>query len=54
MKTQENLQNQNCLALTVRKEHRLVAVNKVAKSTALISAKILMFALTLTLVNMFV
>ena len=54
MNTQENLQQTNCLALTVRKEHRLIAINKAVKSTAMVSFKVMLFALTLTLVNMFI
>jgi len=54
MKAQENLQPTNCLALTVRKEHRLVAINKAVKSTAMITWKVMLFALTLTFVNMFI
>ena len=54
MENQNNLQTTNCLALTIRKEHRLVAVNKAVKTTAMVSCKILVFALTLTLVNMFI
>ena len=34
----------NCLALTVRKEHRLICINKVTKKTFSISWKSILYA----------
>ena len=52
MNTQENIYPKtNCLALTVRKEHRLMVLNKVKKTTVRISLTTLLYALFLTLVN---
>lgn len=52
MDTQENIyQKTDCVALAVRKEHRLMVINKVKKTTIRISLKTLFYALFLTLVN---
>ena len=44
----------DCLALTIRKEHRLIVINKVSKNTIRISLKTLFYALFLTLANIVV
>lgn len=46
----ENPKN-DCLALTIRKEHRLIVINKVKKTTIRMSIKTLLYALFLTIVN---
>ena len=55
MNTQENIyQKTDCVALTVRKEHRLMVIKKVKKTTIRISLKTLFYALFLTIVNIVV
>ena len=54
MKTHEYTQMANCLALTVRKEHRLTVIKKAAKDTFRVSWKTLLYALLLTIVNIVV
>lgn len=54
MNTQEYVPVTTSLALTVRKEHRLIVVKRVAKSTARISFKILFYLVFLNVVNIFV
>ncbi len=55
MNTQEELYPKvNCLALTVRKEHRLMVINKVTRKTFSISWKSILYAFLLTVVNIFV
>ena len=55
MNTQENIYPKtNCLALTVRKEHRLMVINKVTKTTFRVSLKALLYTLLLTVANIFV
>lgn len=44
----------NCLALTIQKEHKLIVVKKVAYKTIIVSAKVLLSALSLMLLNMFI
>lgn len=50
----DNFNNSNCLALTIRKEHRLVVVKKAVKKTIVVSWKAIVAAITLSLVNLFV
>ena len=50
----ENLNKNDCLALTIRKEHRLVVANKAVKRTIIISAKAIFAAICLTLLNVFI
>ena len=47
-------QKTNCLALTVRKEHRLMVINKAVTGTMRIASKALFGAVVLTLLNMVV
>ena len=55
MNTQEEIYPKtNCLSLTVRKEHRLMVINKVRKTTVRISLKTLLYALFLTVMNIVV
>lgn len=55
MNTQENIYPKtDCVALTVRKEHRLMVINKVKKTTIRISLKTLFYVLFLTVVNIVV
>lgn len=54
MDTQEYIPVQNCFALTVRKEHRLMILHKATRTTARISFKILFYALFLTVMNIMV
>ena len=52
MNTQEELYPKvNCLALTVRKEHRLMVINKITRKTFRISIKTILYALLLTVAN---
>ena len=44
----------NCLASTVRKEHRLVCLNRAARKTIRVSWKTLLYVLFLTVANIFV
>ena len=44
----------NCLALTIRKEHRLTVLNKVTKTTLRVSLKTLLYAAFLTIDSIFV
>lgn len=44
----------DCLALTIRKEHRLVAVKKAFTKTILVSWKAILAAIALSIVNLFV
>ena len=46
--------NTNCLALTIRKEHRLVVLHKTVKKTIVVSWKVILTAITLSFVNLFV
>ena len=50
----ENLNKNDCLALTIRKEHRLIVANKAVKRTIIISVKTILAAICLTLLNIFV
>ena len=54
MKTQEYTPVTNCLALTVRKEHRLTVIKKAARGTIRVSWKTLLYALILTVANIVV
>ena len=55
MNTQEQIYPKtNCLALTVRKEHRLMVIDKVRRTTVRVSLKTLLYALFLTVVNIVV
>ena len=44
----------NCLALTVRKEHRLMVIKRATRTTFRISWKTLLYALVLTFANILV
>lgn len=50
----ENYNKTDCLALTIRKEHSLVVINKAVKKTITISVKTILAAICLTLLNVFV
>ncbi len=50
----ENFNRSDCLALTIRKEHRLIVVNKAVKKTITVSLKTIFAAICLTLLNVFV
>ncbi len=54
MDTQEYVPVQNCFALTVRKEHRLMIINKITRTTIRVSFKTLFYALFLTVMNIMV
>lgn len=55
MNTQEELYPKtNCLALTIRKEHRLMVIDKVRRTTVRVSLKTLLYALFLTVLNVVV
>ena len=43
----ENYNKTDCLALTIRKEHRLVVINKAVKKTITISVKTILAAICL-------
>ena len=50
----ENFKKTDCLALTIRKEHRLVVTNKAVRRTVIISVKTILAAICLTLLNVFI
>ena len=52
--TMENFNRTDCLALTIRKEHRLVVINKAVKKTITFSVKTILASICLTLLNVFV
>ena len=54
METQEYTPVINCLALTVRKEHRLTVIKKATRTTLRMSWKTLLYALFLTVANILV
>jgi len=54
MDTHEYKPVSNCLALTVRKEHRLMVIKKASRTTFRISWKTLLYVLFLTVVNIVV
>ena len=54
MNTNEYIPVANNLALTVRKEHRLMVINRVRKTTVRVSLKTLLYALFLTVLNIVV
>lgn len=55
MNTQEDFYpKSNCLALTVRKEHRLVVFNRFRRTTVRVSFKTLIYAMFLTVMNIVV
>lgn len=54
MNTNTYIPVKNDFALTVKKEYRLMVINKITKTTIRISCKSLLYALIITIVNMFV
>ena len=54
MDTKEYIPVSNCLALTVRKEHRLTVIKRATRTTIRISWKTLLYALFLTVANILV
>ncbi len=54
MNTHEYTPVTNCLALTVRKEHRLTVIKKATRTTLRMSWKTLLYALFLTVANILV
>ena len=55
MNTQENyIPVTSCMALTVRKEHRLTVIKRATRATLRISLKTLLYALFLTFANILV
>lgn len=44
----------DCLALTIRKEHRLVVVKKTVTKAIMVSWKAILAAIALSVVNLFV
>ena len=54
MDTKEYIPIPNNLALTVRKEHRLMVIKRATRTTFRISLKTLLYALFLTVGNVFV
>ena len=54
MNTHNNTPMVNCLALTVRKEHRLTVVKRATRTTLRMSGKTLLYALFLTFANILV
>lgn len=54
MNTHENTPVVNCLALTVRKEHRLTVVKRATRTTLRVSLKTLLYVMFLTIANIFV
>lgn len=54
MNTKEYIPIPNNLALTVRKEHRLMVIKKATRTTLRVSWKTLLYVLFLTVANIFV
>lgn len=54
MNTQEYTPVTSCLALTVRKEHRLTVIKRATKTTFRISLKSFLYALFLTFANIII
>lgn len=54
MNTNEYIPVANNLALTVRKEHRLMLIKRASRTTLRISLKTLLYALFLTVANILV
>ena len=54
MNAQEYTPVTSCLALTVRKEHRLTVIKRATRNTIRISLKSLLYALFLTVANILV
>lgn len=54
MNTHEYTPVTNCLALTVRKEHRLTVIKKATRTTLRISWKTLLYLVFLTVANILV
>lgn len=54
MNTQENTPVTSCLALTVRKEHKLMVIKRATRTTFRMSWKTLLYALLLTFANILV
>ena len=54
MNTHEYIPIANNLALTVRKEHRLIVIKRASRATIRISLKTLLYALFLTVANILV
>ena len=54
MNTREYTPISNCLALTIRKEHRLTVIKKATRTTFRISWKTLLYAFFLTFANILV
>lgn len=54
METQEYTPVINCLALTVRKEHRLTIIKRTAKTTIRMSVKTLFYLLFLMFANIII
>ncbi len=50
----ETKENTTTLALTVRKEHRLLVINNALQTSKRISIKVIFSAITLTLLNLFI
>ena len=50
----ETKENATTLALTVRKEHRLLVINNALQTSKRISIKVIFSAITLTLLNLFI
>lgn len=51
MDNQEYKPVTNCLALTIRKEHRLIVIKNATKTTIRMSWKTLLYVLFLTIAN---
>ena len=55
MNTQENIYPKtNCLALTVRKEHRIMVVNQLAHASARVSMKVVFAVFALNVLNLII
>lgn len=54
MDTKEYMPISNNLALTVRKEHRLMVIKRASRNTIRISFKTLLYAIFLTIANILV
>lgn len=54
MNTQENIPVCNCLALTVKKDYKLMVIKKATKTTLRVSWKTLLYVALLTIANIFI
>ncbi len=54
MDTQEYIPVQKCFALTVKREHRLMIVNRITKTTFRMSFKVFLYSIFLIVMNIMI